>query len=71
MSTVAVATEVPIDDAEKARRRFAMESANGTQRAAGFHVDAFLHQLQERYIDGELSIEECIAKLDECHPVKG
>ncbi len=62
MSTVPIATDVLIEDAEKARRRFAVDNARGNQR--GLHFSLFMYGLEARYIDGELSNEDVIAELD-------
>ncbi len=53
----------PIEDAEKAKRRSAVETANGDQRGSGIHVTPLLHGLQERFIAGELTTEEAVAEL--------
>ena len=65
MSTLTIqdSKSTPSDVAEQERRRFAVETARGNQRAEGIHVTPRLRALQERFIAGELSSEEVIAEL--------
>ena len=48
----------PLTEAEKARRRKIWDRANSSVRMEGGIIDAEMERLQQRHIDGELTIAE-------------
>jgi hypothetical protein len=47
-----------IDEAERARRKAAVDYARGSVRLEGFELDPEVEELNRRYVAGELTSEE-------------
>lgn len=54
-----------ISEAEKARRRRAVGSSEGSLAMEGQSLDAFTRDLNRRYIDGEISLDEFSRAIDD------
>ena len=52
-----------IDEAERARRKAAVDYARGSVRLEGFELSAFAEELNRRYIAGEITRAEKTAAL--------
>jgi hypothetical protein len=63
----ATASRGGISEAEKARRRAAIEYARGSVRLEGFVVSDFAESLNERFINDEISRAELTAALKRHH----
>ena len=53
-------TVVSISAKDRASRAAAIASANGHNAMEGLFPSLFSHDLQKRYMDGEISIEEAV-----------
>ena len=54
-----------ISESEKARRRRAVGSSEGSLEMEGQSLDAFTRDLNKRYVEGDLSLEEFSRAIDE------
>lgn len=57
------AEQVQITPGERARRRAAIAYGRGSVRLEGFVLSAEGEELNRRYVDGELSMEELIGAI--------
>ncbi|WP_426422555.1 antitoxin VbhA family protein [Bradyrhizobium genosp. A] len=48
---------------ERARRKVSVDYARGSVRLEGFVVSSFFDEMNQRYIDGEISGEELTAAI--------
>jgi formiminotetrahydrofolate cyclodeaminase len=53
-----------ISEAEKQARRQAVENAIGTHAMEGIHLDAATRSLMERFVEGELNLQQFSAAMD-------
>lgn len=60
-----------ISDAERARRKEAVDFARGSVRFEGFVLDEATEALNARYIDGDLTSEELTAEILKLSGVHG
>ena len=56
-----------ISDAERARRKAAIDYARGSIRLEGFVVSPTVDDLSRRYVDGEITLEEHSAAIRRRH----
>jgi len=54
-----------LTEAEKKDRRRAVESVIGTHTMEGIKLDAAVHSIMNRYAEGELTLDEFSAGMDE------
>jgi polyribonucleotide nucleotidyltransferase len=57
---VAMSEAMPVEEAQKQRRREMVDQVNAIQRLEGYEPDEQLAQLQERFVAGELTTTEMI-----------
>lgn len=55
--------EQPISDAERARRKKAVDYGRGSVRLEGFVLSPEIEELNRRYVKGELSSEQLTAAI--------
>ena len=53
-----------LSPAEKQERLAAMEDVIGTHRAEGIKVNATVHQLMMKFVDGEITLEQFSSAVD-------
>ncbi len=54
---------IPSTEAAAKNRRRNVESVLGSLRIEGLEVDPHTHSLMNRYVDGELTVDEVMAKI--------
>jgi hypothetical protein len=57
-----------IDPDESARRRAAVESARHSTKLEGGRSDAEVHAIQERWVSGEIELDQLDALILAAHP---